>query len=341
MKKIWIDLDNSPHVPLFRPIIKELENRGHRVITTARDYAQTKKLLDYWNLDYKLIGEHGGKNRIKKLFNLFKRTSQLINYINNFNVDLALSHGSRTQLTASKLLRIPSLVMMDYEHTEHFIFNNLSNWLLWPIYVPDSRLQDSGIKTEKVLRYKGFKEELYLNNFKPDLNFRRNLSIPLNKILVTIRPPALLGNYHDERSNKIVLELLNKIIENSSTFPLIVHRTKEDKILIQDNFGDKVHFLDRTVEGLQLIWNSDLFISGGGTMNREAALLDVPAYSIFTGKKPYLDEYLSNQGKLIFIDKLDKIDKVKLKKRNIEDEYISNNNYLAKNITDKILKLIK
>lgn len=26
-RKVWIDLDNSPHVPFFRPIIEELEAR--------------------------------------------------------------------------------------------------------------------------------------------------------------------------------------------------------------------------------------------------------------------------------------------------------------------------
>ena len=26
--KIWVDLDNTPHVPFFKPIIRELEKRG-------------------------------------------------------------------------------------------------------------------------------------------------------------------------------------------------------------------------------------------------------------------------------------------------------------------------
>ena len=44
-KTIWIDLDNSPHVPLFIPIVKELELRSQKVIITARDYAKTIALL--------------------------------------------------------------------------------------------------------------------------------------------------------------------------------------------------------------------------------------------------------------------------------------------------------
>ena len=30
VRKVWIDLENSPHVPFFAPIMKELERRGSR-----------------------------------------------------------------------------------------------------------------------------------------------------------------------------------------------------------------------------------------------------------------------------------------------------------------------
>jgi len=44
-KKIWVDLDNSPHVPLFRPIIEELRRRNYEVLVTARDAYQVRELL--------------------------------------------------------------------------------------------------------------------------------------------------------------------------------------------------------------------------------------------------------------------------------------------------------
>jgi len=40
-RKIWIDFDNSPHVPFFKPIIRELEQREYGVFLTARDCFQT------------------------------------------------------------------------------------------------------------------------------------------------------------------------------------------------------------------------------------------------------------------------------------------------------------
>ena len=45
-KVVWIDLDNSPHVPFFAPIIDELGRRGYAVKLTARDCFQVCALAD-------------------------------------------------------------------------------------------------------------------------------------------------------------------------------------------------------------------------------------------------------------------------------------------------------
>src|ERR1700676_5369526 len=34
-RKIWIDLDNTPHVPFFLPIIEQLRKQGYEVFLTA------------------------------------------------------------------------------------------------------------------------------------------------------------------------------------------------------------------------------------------------------------------------------------------------------------------
>ena len=65
-RKVWIDLENSPHVPFFDPIIKELEKRGCEVLLTARDCFQVCELADMAGLEYRTIGHHYGKNRVAK-----------------------------------------------------------------------------------------------------------------------------------------------------------------------------------------------------------------------------------------------------------------------------------
>src|SRR2546425_1169272 len=71
--KIWIDLDNSPHVPFFAPIVEELQKRGYSLVLTARDCFQVHELADLFHLNYKLIGRHSGKNTIRKMAGLFLR----------------------------------------------------------------------------------------------------------------------------------------------------------------------------------------------------------------------------------------------------------------------------
>ena len=56
------------------------------------------------------------------------------------------------------------------------------------------------------------------------------------------------------------------------------------------------------MDGLNLIWHSDLVISGGGTMNREAAALGVPVYSIFRGTIGAVDHYLAAEGRLVLLE---------------------------------------
>src|SRR5271157_4699219 len=95
---IWIDLDNSPHVPFFAPIIKELERRGHCVTLTARDAFQVCELADLFGLTYKRVGRHYGKHRVLKAYGLGVRALQLLPTTLSAKPDLALSHGSRSQL---------------------------------------------------------------------------------------------------------------------------------------------------------------------------------------------------------------------------------------------------
>lgn len=49
-KIIWIDLENSPHVLFFNPIIKELKRGGYKAVVTVRDYAQVIELADIFLL---------------------------------------------------------------------------------------------------------------------------------------------------------------------------------------------------------------------------------------------------------------------------------------------------
>src|ERR1700685_3009433 len=72
-KKVWIDIDNSPHVPFFLPIVEELEKHGIELILTARNIYQVRELLEFFHLPCKMIGRHYGKNKFLKVLGTILR----------------------------------------------------------------------------------------------------------------------------------------------------------------------------------------------------------------------------------------------------------------------------
>ncbi|MCS7052614.1 MAG: DUF354 domain-containing protein, partial [Ignavibacterium sp.] len=270
---------------------------------------------------------------------LFIRAKKLKQYIRNRKINLAISHGSRTQILSSKISNIRSIAMMDYEYTESKLFNYFSNYLLFPKFLPEKRLKDAGFNLKKIIRYDGFKEEIYLNYFKPDLTFRNVLGLSENDVLVVLRPPSIVSNYHDKKSETFLIEVLNHL-KHFKVKVFINYRTNADKNYIINNFkiNENFIFMEKPVDGLQLLYNADLVISGGGTMNREAALLGTPTYSIFTGKRPYLDEYLSEMGRLSFINKIDDIKKIE-PKRLTEKRILTHSQNLANELVELFLDI--
>ena len=103
----------------------------------------------------------------------------------------------------------------------------------------------------------------------------------------------------------------------------------------------KIIIPDHAVNGLDLMWYSDLVISGGGTMNREAAALGVPVYSIFRGTIGAVDHYLSQQGRLILLEKPSDLQtKIKLVKRDKSHSLEHGDKAALNTIVDKIEQMV-
>lgn len=311
MGRIWLDLDNAPHVPLFRPIVRELEDRGHSISISVRDNGYLIDLANRAGLQFEVIGHHPGGSPVKKIVNLSRRSLALASWAKRRAFDLAVSHGSRALVLASRLVNIPSVTMFDYEHVSSGLFRRLSSGLLLP-----QALQGvvAGTRTRY---YPGFKEEVYLSDFRWDSSKCDDLPIPENAIVGLIRPPATTAHYHDSGSEEILAALISKISESERGFGIVVPRTPDQGVEIRDRLEKplKFHILDRPMNGLDLIWRSDFVVGGGGTMNREAALLGVPVYSVFTGKIGVIDECLTEEGRLTLVRKVEDVTKVKLQPR--------------------------
>jgi predicted glycosyltransferase len=304
-KKIWIDLENSPHVPFFRPIIDELRNRGYLVTITARDCFQVIELAELAGLKYKKVGHHYGKHKLAKMAGLCIRVAQMLPLILREKPDLAVSHGSRSCFVLANLLHIPTITIMDYEHAK-WVRHPKSAWVMAPEIIPDHAMQPTLLESGHVLRYPGIKEDVYTPSFSPDPNIKSVLGFSDEDIVVTVRPPANEAHYHNPESDQMLALVLHKLASDPRVKAVLVPRTTKQgeqlRAIYFDAFAAKRFVIpEHVVDGLDLIWYSDLVISGGGTMNREAAALGVPVYSIFRGTVGAVDKYLSDVGRLVLL----------------------------------------
>ena len=316
-KKIWIDLDNSPHVPFFVPIIQELQQGGYSVLITARDAFQVCELAAAANLSYRAIGRHFGKHKIFKVAGLAIRAAQLLPLVRSERPDLAVSHGSRAQLVASALARIPSILMMDYEYARGLILAR-PTWVMVPEPIPTAAIP---VPNDRVLKYPGIKEDVYVPRFRPASDTRKDLGIADEELLVTVRPPANEAHYHTPESDRMFEAALQMLCARPDTRLVLLPRNQQQELLLRERWSGafaskKIRVPRHVVDGLNLIWHSDLVISGGGTMNREAAALGVPVYSVFRGKIGAVDRYLATKRRLVLLEKPEDVhEKIHLKRR--------------------------
>lgn len=333
--RIWVDIDNAPHVHIMTPIIKELKNRGHEILITARDYGQTVELLEMKKIPYKLTGKHPGKSFFLKILFLIYRMIRLYIWAFDKKIDLALSHGSRSMVLPARLLGISVVTMYDYEYISDFIFKKFSNVILMPFISHDKH-------SNKCLSFPGLKEEIYLWDHKFDSNWKKGIQIEKDKVLAVLRPPASMAHYHNLKAEEIFEEILKDISKNKKIEALVIPRTKNQKMEIMKAFKSfrGITVLEKAVDGISMLKEADIVIGGGGTMNREAALLGVPVYSIFQGKIGEIDRWLAGKRRMRFINLPEEIGKINYKKTTVKKPMI-NVLALEKNICDLIEKIYK
>lgn len=342
LKTVWIDLDNSPHVPFFAPIIKELRRRGYSVLVTARDCFQVCQLASLLGVEYKRIGRHYGEYKILKVAGLCVRTLELVPTVLWEKPDLALSHGSRAQLLLCAALRIPSIVMIDYEFVAGLTLMRPS-WIMIPEAIPATAIH---FDHKRILKYPGIKEDVYASRLAPNPNIRIDLGLSAHDLVVTIRPPANEAHYHNPESDVLFDAVIDLLHKKADVKMVLLPRNARQEASIRESWPNllaagKIIVPPHAVDGLNLIWYSDLVISGGGTMNREAAALGVPVYSIFRGKIGAVDRYLADTGRLVLVERVEDVcHKIVVHRRSRAAEHEGRNNRTLTTIVDSVESIV-
>ena len=292
--RVWIDFSNSPHVPLFEPVVARLRAENAALVLTARDHAQTLELARraYGHVD--IVGGESPRGRMRKGLSIAARARVLFEIARRTRPDVALSHGSYAQVLAARAAGVPAVTMMDYEFqpANHLSFR-LANRVLVPTVFPDAALRRFGARTRKVVRYEGFKEELYLGSFEPNDSILSGLGLNPSSVITVMRPPPEGALYHQGGNDRFD-GLLEEAAARNDVQVVVLPRVARQAAAYVGRSDLIVP--EQPVEARSLLAHADLMIGAGGTMNREAALLGTPTYTVFAQRLAAVDLELIRRG---------------------------------------------
>jgi predicted glycosyltransferase len=296
--RVWIDLANTPHVPLIAPIAERLEADGDEVLLTARDHAQTVELARaQWGDRVEVIGGPSPDARLQKGLGIAARARDLRRFARSRRPDVAFSHGSYAQLLAARTAGVRAVTMMDYEFqpANHLSFR-LAHSIVVPQAFPERELRRSGGRARKVVRYPGFKEELYLGRRTLSAGVAAELGVDPEDVLVVMRPAPEGALYHRMENDRFD-GLLDLALAQERVRAVVLPRRPEQGDRYRRDFPAAI-VPERAVDAASLLAHADLTIGAGGTMTRESAVLGTPTYTVFAGRLAGVDAELIRQGRL-------------------------------------------
>jgi predicted glycosyltransferase len=273
-------------------MIKNLQI-DHEVMITCRHLANTIELLELSGFSYHVIGKHYGSSAFKKVAGFIVRIIQLHRFLRNKNIEVSVSHSSFYSPVVSRLLGIRCIYLNDNEHAKG---NNISFLCADKIMVPEfldiAKVKKQWAKNEKIIRYPGVKEGIYLWNYEP-VNFNNGYNGKKN---IYIRTEPWTAQYYKSKKN-FTDELLIGIKDNYNL--ILLPRGKEQVDYYRQKNFNGVTVQEKSI-GLDEIMNScDLFIGAGGTMTREAAVLGIPTISIYQDELLDVDKFLIQKGSMV------------------------------------------
>lgn len=289
---LWFDFTNPPHVNFFEPVMRHFRDKGASITATAREFVETSALLKQKGIDFKLIGKHGGGNKLKKIMALIERDVKLYRQVRNFDFSLS-SNNEAPQVSWAK--RKPALVFDDNDISPNWLYAKFARHVICPSAIDKKAMKSMGIGKDKLITYNGFKEDIYIADYKPDPEFHKK--VPFADF-ITIRPENIYAAYMPAGAQSIVKELV-LILTKKGYNILYLPRYEIDRTYIRNS--ENVYIPDQPLNGLDVCFYSKAVLTGAGTFSREAALMGTPAVSFFAGKTFLsVDKELFNSKKIFF-----------------------------------------
>jgi len=310
--KIWIDLTNSPHVNFFKPFIVRWQIKGFKVIITTRNLSNTIDLIKLNKWKYFEVGNHAGKNMLRKILYFPRRVTSLLLFLKNIRPDIGISHSSFYSPIVCKLLGIPSIYLNDNEHAKgNYLAFRFASINIVPEVLYEKAKEWGWLKRYKIQFYPGIKEGIYLSQSNI-INQTYTLKDDSKKIYIRLEPRT--AEYYSGKNyclDKLIVEL-NDIYQ----VIILPRDRKQANHYLLKNLKNVV-VAERPVMLEEIYEKCHIFIGAGGSMTRELSYLGVPTVSIYQGELLEVDKYLINNN-FMYYNKKPKIEDIKIFLNNIK-----------------------
>lgn len=290
MKTILVDINHPAHVHLFKYFIKEMKERGHRVIVTAKEVNVIMHLLEVYAIDYIKVGKKKDSLVLKymyELVHLFKIVYLVWKYRVNYGLGISMVLPILSKFTSMKVIALDD---DDLEATPTFAK---------AIYFASTILNPSSLSFENRgpnrICHPSFHELAYLhpNRFSPQHSILEEVGLKEGELFFIMRFNVFKA-HHDAGVKGLNISQKLQIIDLLKPFGRIFITTERD---IEPEI--KEYKLPVAPEKIHsLMYYATLFIGDSQTMISEAALLGTPAVKLnsFAGRLSIPNEIEKKYG---------------------------------------------
>jgi predicted glycosyltransferase len=282
--RVWYDACTGKHVRYGTAIAKRLRKLSHEVIFTTRDHPDTVALAKILGENPVVVGKYDPASLSTRLEESAHRVLEFSKMFKESPPEVAISHQSVELCRCAFGLNIPTIVTADTPHATavNRLTIPLASVLLTSEAIAKSLFKRYG--AERIVQFKGVDEVAWAKDSK------RLQTFELERPFILVRQTETRAAYGLGKGDATV-EAARKLSSlGTVVFLPRYSRPRDKKLMIMEEF----------VDSAGLAAQSDLVVSVGGTIAREAALRGTPSIVISEFGRIEVNEYLSAKGFPLF-----------------------------------------
>lgn len=283
--RIWYDACTGKHVRYGTAIARHLRKSGHEVVFTTREHPDTLGLAKSLGENPIIIGKYDPRSLLTRLEESANRMLGFAELFRNGAPDTAISSQSVELCRFAFGLGVPMILTADTPHATavNRLTIPLANTLLTSEAIPKRLFKKYG--AQKILQFKGVDELAWVKDSGQSSTFE------FRRPLIVVRQMETRAAYALGKGD-VTIKIAQKLTSLGNVLFLPRYsRPKNERLMVVEGF----------VDSARLAAQSDLVVSVGGTIAREAALQGTPSIVISEFTRIQVNEYLSKKGFPLFM----------------------------------------